>query len=75
MSMTFALHWQRTSRVPFYQKRGTKTRAMYLDIKQLSVVLGDMLSQALIGFHTFTGCDSVSSFSESEKTGLVEQLK
>ena len=50
-------------------------RARYLDIKQLSPVLGDMLSQALIGFHSFTGCDSVSSFSESEKTGPVEQLK
>ena len=37
---------------------------MYLDIKQVSAVLGDRLSQALIGFHSFTGCDSVSSFSE-----------
>ena len=77
MFMNFALHWQRTSRVLFYQRRGTKTRARYLDIKQLSAVLGDniMLSQALIGFHAFTGCDSVSSFSESEKTGSLKQLK
>ena len=75
MFINFALHWQRTSRVPFYQRRGTKTRARYLDIKQLSAVLGDMLSQALIRFHAFTGCDSVSSFSESEKTGPVKQLK
>ena len=34
----------------------------------MSAVLGDRLSQALIGFHSFTGCDSVSSFSEREKT-------
>ena len=47
----------------------------YLDIKQLSAVLGDRLSQALIGFHSFTGCDSVSSFSEREKTGPLKQLK
>ena len=61
MFMYFELHWQRTSGVPFYQRRGTKTRTRCLDIKQLSAVLGDRLSQALIGFHSFTGCDSVSS--------------
>ena len=48
LNMYFALHWQRTSRVPFYQRRGTKTRMRYLDIKQLNAVLGDRLSQALI---------------------------
>ena len=75
MFMYFELHWQRTPRVPFYQRRGTKTRTRYLDIKQLSAVLGDRLSQALIGFHSFTGCDSVSSFSERDKTGPLKQLK
>ena len=47
----------------------------YLDIKQLSAVLGDRLSQALMGFHSVTGCDSVSSLSEREKTGPLKQLK
>ena len=47
MFMYFALHWQRTSRVTIHQRRGTKTRTRYLDIKQLSAVLGDGLSQAL----------------------------
>ena len=75
MFMYFDLHWHRTSRVTFYQRRGTKTRTRYLDIKQLSAVLGDRLSQALIGFHSFTGRDSVSSFSEHEKTGPLKQLK
>ena len=76
MFMYFEWHWQRTSIVPFfYQRRGTKTRMRYLDIKQLSAVLGDRLSQALIGFHSFTGYDSVSSFSEREKTGPLKQLE
>ena len=75
MFMNFALHWQRISRVPFYQRIGTKMRTRYLDIKQLIAVLHDMLSKALIGFHAFTGCDAVSSFSESENTGPVKQLK
>ena len=75
MFMYFALHLQRTSRVPFYQRRGTKARTRYLDIKQLSAAVGDWLSQALIIFNAFTGCDSVSSFSEREKTGPLKQLK
>ena len=75
MFMYFALHLQRTSRVPFYQRRGTKARTRYLDIKQLSAAVGDWLSQALTIFNAFTGCDSVSSFSEREKTGPLKQLK
>ena len=74
MFMYFALHWQRTSIVHLYQRRGTKRRTRYLDIKQLRAVLGDRLSQVLIGFHAFTGYDSVSSFSEREKTGPLKQL-
>ena len=46
-----------------------------MDIKQLSAVLCDRLSQTLIGFHSFTGCDSVSSFSERVKTGPLKQMK
>ena len=34
MFMYVALHWQRTSIVPFYQIRGTKTRTRYL-VKKL----------------------------------------
>ena len=61
----------------FYQKRGTKTRTRYLDIKQVRAVLGDRLSQALLGFHAFafTGCDSVSTFSGRGKTGPLKQLR
>ena len=59
----------------FYQKRVTKTRTRYLDIKQVRAVLGDRLSQALLGFHAFTGCDSVSAFSGRGKTGPLKQLR
>ena len=45
-----------------YQKRGTSTRVRYMDIRKLMAVLGDKLSQALIAFHAFTGCDTVSAF-------------
>ena len=59
----------------FYQKRVTKTRTRYLDIKQVRAVLGDRLSQALLGFHAFTGCDSVRAFSGRGKTGPLKQLR
>ena len=58
MFMNFALHWQRTSIVPFYQRTERNyNEGEVLGIKQLSAVLGDMLSQALIGFHAFIDCD------------------
>ena len=59
----------------FHQKRVTKTRTRYLDIKQVRTVLGDRLSQALLGVHAFTGCDSVSTFSGRGKTGPLKQLR
>ena len=41
---------------------GTKSRMMYIDITQIVENLGDNICNALIGLHTFTGCDSVSAF-------------
>ena len=38
-------------------------------------MLGDKLSQALIAFHAFTGCDTVSAFAGRRKTGPLKQLK
>ena len=58
-----------------YQKRGTSTRVRYMDIRKLRAVLGDKLSQALIAFHAFTGCDTVSAFAGRGKTGPLKQLK
>ena len=58
-----------------YQKRGTSTRVRYMHIRKLRAVLGDKLSQALIAFHAFTGCDIVSAFAGRGKTGPLKQLK
>lgn len=59
LCMSFANHIQGN----LYQKRGTKPRVVYMDIKKLRSSLGSKLSQALIGFHAYTGCDTVSAFS------------
>ena len=59
-----------------YQKKwGTSTRVRYMDIRKLSTVLGDKLSQALIAFHAFAGCDTVSAFADRGNTGPLKQLK
>ena len=47
----------------------------YMDIRKLRAVWGDNLSQALIAFHAFTGCDTVSAFAGRGKTGPLKQLK
>ena len=44
-------------------------------IKQVRAVLGDRLSQALLGFYAFTGYDSMSAFSRRGTTGPLKQLK
>ena len=37
--------------------------------------MGDKLSQALIAFHAFTGCDTARAFAGRGKTGPLKQLK
>ena len=44
----------------FFTGVGNRTRIIYL--QAIIVSLGPQLSEALIGFHTFTGCDSTSAF-------------
>lgn len=44
----------------FHTGRGTNLRT--IDIKMIKDNIGESVSQALIGLHCFTGCDSVSSF-------------
>jgi len=45
-----------------YFLTGTKDRQIMLDIQAIGSALGPSLTDALIGLHTFTGCDSTSFF-------------
>jgi hypothetical protein len=58
-----------------YQKRGTKTRTQFLDISQLRLSLGDDICRALIGFHAFSGCDTVSAFVGRGKLGPLNRMR
>jgi len=58
-----------------YQKCGTKSRTRYIDISKLSQALGSGISNALIGMHAFTGCDTVSAFAGRGKISMFKQMK
>ena len=44
--------------VPIYQKRGTQNRTRFLNITDISSILGSDVSACLPGLHDFTGCDT-----------------
>ncbi|KAG1659185.1 hypothetical protein GQR58_022660 [Nymphon striatum] len=58
-----------------YFKCGTKTRVKYADITKVFNALGYELSQALVSFHAFTGCDTTSAFGGRGKLGPLKLLK
>ena len=64
MCMYFALHWQRTSCVPFYQRRGNKTRTRYLGQKLVHWRLTGCCS----------GCSVRTSFMAMQKRMLTRTV-
>lgn len=60
---------------PMYQKCGPKNRLRFIDITKLRRLLGDRVSDALIGMLSFTGCDTVSSFAGRGKMTILKQMK
>ena len=50
-----------------YQKCGTQARTQYMNITDIRMYLGGGISEALVGLHAFTGCDTVSAFAGREK--------
>jgi len=51
-----------------FQKSGTRTRTIVDDMRKVAVTLGIDVCRALIGMHSFTGCDTVSAFAGKGKT-------
>ena len=47
---------------PVYFKLGSKTRTEYIEVKKAADALGLDKCACLLGLHSFTGCDTVSSF-------------
>lgn len=59
---------------PIFQKCGTKNRVRYLDIMKLRQRLGDNVCSAMIGLHTYTGCDTVSAFAGRGKLKALKLM-
>ena len=57
-----------------YQRCKTTTRVTYIDLTKASVNLGITVSRALLGYHAYTGCDSVSSFAGKGKMSGLKLL-
>ncbi|CAB4017001.1 Hypothetical predicted protein [Paramuricea clavata] len=56
------LHFSLTIPAKLYFLTGVKDRTRILDMEYIVQQLGAEKCKALIGFHSFTGCDSTSSF-------------
>ena len=55
-------------------KRGSQSRTQYIDIRKMNLSLGNNLCEALLGYHAFTGCDTVSAFCGRGKTKPLKIL-
>ena len=56
-------------------KCGTATCTRYINITNVSNVLGKDVYRALPGLHAFTECDTVSAFSGRGKLGVLRLLR
>ena len=61
--------------VPIYQKRGTQNRTRFLNITDISSILGSDVSACLPGLHAFTGCDTVSAFAGKGKVTALKLVR
>ena len=57
-----------------YFKSGSKTRAEYVEVKKAVDALGPEKCASLLGLHSFTGCDTVSSLAGRGKVAAMRVL-
>jgi len=58
-----------------YFDTGVGNKRRRIDVHAIEAVLGERLSAALPGFHSFTGCDSISAFVRRGKTKPFKLLE
>ena len=65
-----------SSFIPYslYVKCGNKTRTMYIDISNVTRMLGSQVCKSLLDLHALTGCDSVSAFAGKGKIAALKLL-
>ena len=70
-----SLAFSRQIAIPLYLKCGTKGRTRFIAVQQVVHCIGESLCESLIGFHAFTGCDTVSAFAGRGKIAALKILK
>ena len=70
--LVLALAFKDDIRCSVFQQRGTQARHHYIDIGKVVLQHGADMCTALIGLHSFTGCDTTSAFAGK---GKVKPLK
>jgi hypothetical protein len=71
-----ALHFaQQISPSKVVMKRGNRNRVVLQDLTVLSTILGSGICAALPGFHSFTGCDTVSAFAGRGKKVVLKLIQ
>ena len=58
-----------------YLRRGIKSRAWMVDIRQMSSASGNEMCLALPGLYSFTGCDTVSTLTNQGKVKALKILQ
>ena len=69
-----ALAFQDKISAHLFQRCGTRTRKRLVDIKKVAATLGTDVCKALIGIHSYTGCDTVSAFAGKGKAKALKLL-
>ena len=57
-----------------YWKSGTQARLKYTEIQKITRIFGESVCKAIIGIHSFTGCDSVSTFARHGKLNALKLM-
>ena len=57
-----------------YWKGGTQARVKYIEIQKITRIFGESVCKAIIGVHSFTGCDSVSTFAGRGKLNALKLM-
>lgn len=58
-----------------FMRCGSRTRTRLVNIRGIVQRTGQEVCEALIGLHSFTGCDTVSAFAGKGKIGALKILK
>ena len=70
--MALAFHDKITASL--FQKCGTRNRARVVDIRKVAATLGIDACRALVGLHSFTGCDTVRAFAGKGKISALKLM-